>query len=227
MKHRLTLVLSAALLLAACATPPQAPIALSGKVFAVPSSKVGVLIATMPKVDTEFPGAACLLCLAAASIANSELTNYTQTLPFQDFTSIDQQVAEIIKKKGANATIVTPIELKSLPDSSKGPNFARKDFSSLKAQYKLDKLLVISVNTVGVHRSYSAYVPTSDPKATLRGESYIVNLEDNSLEWYLPLNVSKGSDSKWDEPPRFPGLTNAYFQTLETAKDLITVPLSQ
>jgi hypothetical protein len=31
--------------------------------------------------------------------------------------------------------------------------------------------------------------------------------------------VQKATDGDWDEPPKFPGLTNAYFQAVEQFKD--------
>ncbi|QBE67183.1 hypothetical protein EWM63_09430 [Pseudoduganella lutea] len=182
----------------------------------------------LPAVDTQFPGAGCLLCMAAASVANSSLTSYTKTLQTEDLGKVHLEVAEALRKKGASVKMIDNIDFSKLPDNNNTkPNFARKDFTGLKAQYNVDKLMVISVTMVGIERSYASYVPTSDPKARVAGVSYIVNLNDNSLEWYLPLDVSKASDGKWDEPPKFPGLTNAYFQSLELAKDRIVKPLAQ
>lgn len=85
---------------------------------------------------------------------------------------------------------------------------------------------MIDITGLGIHRTYASYIPSSDPRATVTGASYIVNLNNNTYEWYLPLAIMKSSDNKWDEPPKFPGLTNAYFQALEIAKDSIVKPLS-
>ena len=111
-------------------------------------------------------------------------------------------------------------------DSKGGANIAPKDYASLREKFQADKLVVINVNEIGFSRTYSSYVPTSGPQAKISGASFMVNLSDNSYEWFAPLSVLKGSE-KWDEPPKFPGLTNAYYQAIEQAKDDITKPLIQ
>lgn len=215
-------------LLTGCMTPPQVAVPVSPTAFSAPANSYGIVMTTLPAVDTQFPGAGCLLCLAAASVANSELTKYTKTLQTEDLTQVNLAVADALKKKGATVKMIESVDLSQLPDYKNAtPNFARKDFTGLKGKHNVDKLIVINVTMVGIERAYAAYVPTSDPKARVTGASYIVNLNDNSLEWYLPLDVSKASDGKWDEPPKFPGLTNAYFQSLELAKDQIVAPLAQ
>lgn len=222
------LLICATFLLTACATAPQLPLPVSPQAFAAPSNNYGVVLTKLPVVDTHFPGASCLLCIAAASIANSDLTTHAKTLPVEDLAALNKQVAEVLKKKGAKVTLIDDLDLNQLPDvSNKVPNFARKDFTSLKAKYKIDKLLVITIATVGIDRNYAAYIPSGEPKAKIAGISYIVNLNDNSLEWSMPIDAVKASDGKWDEPPKFPGLTNAYYQVLELAKDSVLKPLAQ
>lgn len=229
MKYQFSVAaIALAALMTGCASPPQLPVAVSPTAFTAPANNYGVVMSAMPVVDTQFPGAGCLLCMAAASVANSELTTYTKTLQVEDLGKVNLDVAEALKKKGATVKIIDSIDFSKLPDyKNAAQNFARKDFTGLKAKYNVDKLVVISITTVGIERGYSMYVPTSDPKARVVGASYIVNLNDNSLEWYQPLDVSKASDGKWDEPPKFPGLTNAYFQSLELARDQIVAPLAQ
>lgn len=229
MKFRFGFVAATALaVLTGCATPPQNPVALSSNVFVEPGARVGVAMTKMPKVDTSFPGAGCLLCAAAASVANSSLTTHTQTLPADDLVRLKADVAAALAKKGMVPVVIDgDLNVDDLPKSSSTvPNAARKDFSSIKAKYQLDKLLVVELSQVGIVRTYSAYVPTSDPKGTVTGSSYIVNLKDNSYEWYLPLAAQKSAQGAWDEAPKFPGLSNAYFLAVEEARDAILLPLA-
>jgi hypothetical protein len=223
---RLSFVLiSLVALLTGCAVAPQLPVAVSPQVLATPGTRIGVVMTALPKVDTEFPGAYCLLCMAAASATNSTLTGYTRTLPYEDLPQLKNQLAEVLKKRGAAVTMIEKIDFDALPDYAPAtPNFARKNFTALKAKYNVDKIVVIALSNVGIERLYSAYIPTADPKARVSGVSYLVNLDTNALEWYLPLNVQKASDGKWDEPAKFPGLTNAYFQVLEMTKDEVIKP---
>lgn len=222
------LLVSATFLLTACASAPQLPLPVAPQAFAAPANNYGVVLNKLPVVDTQFPGAGCLLCIAAASVANSSLTAHTKTLPAEDLAVLNKQVADVLRKKGVKVTMIDDLDVTKLPDISKEvPNFARKDFTSMKAKYKIDKLLVINIGMIGIERTYAAYIPNGEPKAKIAGIAYIVNLNDNSLEWSMPINAVKASDGKWDEPPKFPGLTNAYYQVLEMAKDSVLTPLAQ
>jgi hypothetical protein len=221
------LVVSA--LLGGCATKPQSSVPLSSELLSSKSAKIGVAMTALPKVDTAFPGAGCLLCMAAASLANQSLTAHFQTLPQDDLARLKADMVKALRAKGLDASAIDePLDLKNLPSlSSSQPNFATKDFSSLKAKYKIDKLLVIEITSLGATRNYSAYIPTSDPKAVVSGTGYIVNLSSNALEWVKYVNIQKSADQKWDEPPKFPGLTNAYFQAIELSRDGFTKPFEQ
>ena len=228
MNVRLLPIAAAALILAACATPPQRPITLTHASVNSSSVRVGVAMTALPKVDTSFPGAGCLLCMAAASVANSSLTSHARTLPYEDLPQLKQQIAELIRKKNPNVVVIDePINMSALSDvSASGPGVSRKDFSSFAGKYQIDKLVVIDIQTLGFLRTYSAYIPTAEPKGVFAGTGYLVNLKNNHYEWYVPANILRSASGKWDEPPKFPGLTNAYFQALELGKDSFLKPLS-
>ena len=231
MNMRMALVLPFVIFLTACAAMvPQEPIELAANAIDAKAGRVGVAMAPLPKVDTQFPGASCLLCIATASAVNSSLTAHTQKLPYEDLPKFKSAVADALRKKGAEVVVIPDdLKMNELNDaaSAQTPNAARKDFSPLKQKYRVDKLVVIQINTLGISRDYSAYIPTSDPKAVLQGAGYMVNLTNNTYEWYLPVNITKSADGAWDEPPNFPGLTNAYFQALEMGKDSFLKPLSK
>lgn len=213
--------------LSGCAVKPQQPVALGQDALGAKSGRVGVAMSALPKVDTYFPGAGCLLCYAFASASNASLTKYAETLSHDDLSALKEDVAAALRKKEVDVVVIRePIDLKSLPDvRTEVPTTARKDFSSLRAKLAVDKLLVIDVPLVGYVRPYSSYVPTSDPKATVSGSSYLVDLKTNTYSWYQPIDISRSADGKWDEPPKFPGLTNAYFQALEAGRDSVLKPL--
>ena len=230
MAARLTSFLSASVfLLAGCATPPQLPVPLAANTFASPANKIGVSMSVMPKVDTHFPGAGCLLCLAAASMMHSALTTHTQTLPTADLSRLKEEVATMLRKKSTDVMIITEaIDGAKLTASKvQGTNVARNDFTFMKAKYGIDKLLLIDINYLGVSRNFASYIPTEEPKAIVSGSSALINLRDNTYEWFQPLSAIKSADSKWDEPPKFPGLTNAYFQAVEMTRDSVTQPLAK
>jgi len=229
MKFRVVIsVVSAAVLVGGCATPQQQAIMLGQDTLGANAGRVGVAMTPLPKVDTRFPGADCLLCMAAANAANSSLTSHVQTLSPEDLPRLKEEIANSIRKKGVDATVIAEeLRVDALPDASaKGPNIAAKDHSALKAKYNVDRLLVVEITSLGVMRPYSAYVPQGAPRGVVEGRGYIVNLANNSYEWYYRVSVFRAAEGQWDEPPKFPGLTNAYFQVLELAKDDFLKPFA-
>lgn len=230
MRRRFSPVLMVITLLAAgCATVRQDSVALSPTSIDAQSGKIGVIMGPLPKPDTLFPGADCLLCLATASAANAALTAHVKTLSYEDLPNLKQEVVELLRKRGADARVIDEeLKLDSLGDyGAKATNVALKDFSPFQKKYGIDKLLVISINSLGFIRTYSAYFPTSEPKGSLQGLGYLVNLNNNRYEWYQFIGTTKSASGNWDEPPKFPGLTNAYYQTLETGKDNFLKPFAQ
>ncbi|WP_457444191.1 hypothetical protein [Roseateles sp. P5_E4] len=214
--------------LTGCASKPQNPVPLNKAAIGGGSGKVGVVMTALPKVDTEFPGAGCLLCLGVANAAHSTLTGYVRTLPLEDLATLKDQAASFIVKSGGSATaLATDLKLDDLPKfSGDAVNFARQDFRGLRDKHGVDRLLVIQINALGVWRNYSAYVPTAEPKAVFKGVAYMVDLRTNALDWYKPIDINKAAAATaWDQPPKFPGLTNAYFEALELGKDAVLKPL--
>lgn len=216
------------LVLAGCASPPQKPVALAPAALSPQSGRVGVVMSALPKVNTFFPGADCLLCLAGAEMMNSSLTSHTKTLTHEDLPTLKNQAVDLLRQKGVDAVVIGDnLDLDALSSSSAtGPDIARKDFSALSRKYSVDKLVVFTIDTVGFTRNYSSYIPVGAPKALLRGRGYLVNLKTNAYEWYREVNVTRAASGEWDEPTAFPGLTNAYFQVLELGKDQFLNPLS-
>jgi hypothetical protein len=215
----------ATLLLAGCATPPQPPIYLADGFFAARSQRIGVAVSEIPQPDTVFPGAGCLLCLAAASLANSSLTGAVNTWKTDELRPLQGELVALLKARGQTVVAIEePLKLKELPDrDSTQPNYARKDFSALK-KAGVERLLVVDFHALGAWRNYSAYIPTGAPRAVFKAEAYVVDLATHRLDWYQMIDLGRPADGSWDEPPKFPGLTNAYFQVLEEGKDRIKKP---
>jgi hypothetical protein len=212
--------------LGGCASAPQHPLPMSANALKSEAGRVGVAMTALPKVDTAFPGAGCLLCIAVASGVHSKMTDHVRTLPYEDLPDLKKQAAAAITKKGAQAVMIgDEFKLDALNDfKSDQPNFARKDFRPLREKHNIDRLLVVDLSVLGVWREYSSYVPTSDPKAVVKGSAYMVNLRTNALEWFAPIEIAKAATT-WDQPPKYPDLTNAYFQAIELGKDVVLKPL--
>lgn len=221
-------IAAASLFLSGCATKVQSPVSFTPAALKSGNQRVGVAMTQLPKAEMHVNGASCLLCIITANAANSGLNKHAATLTLEDLPGLKDKAAAALRQKGVNAVIINdPLDLKALMDaSSSAPNAANKDFAPLKQKYGVDSLLVLDLHSVGFVRNYSGYIPTTDPKALVRGTGYLVNLTTNTYEWYLPVYVARSAEGQWDEPTAFPGLTNAYYQALEIGKDEFLRPLA-
>lgn len=223
--------LAAAALLGGCATAPQNPVPLAGDYFTSPArtGRVGVLVAELPKPDTAFPGADCLLCLAAASLANGDLSKAVVAWPTEELASLKADLAAALRARGDEVVVIDEApKLADLPDRNGAePGFARKDFTAYKAKAGVDRLLVVDVQALGAWRNYAAYIPTGAPRAVFKAQAYLVDLSTHKLAWYERVDLGRPAEGNWDEPPAFPGMTNAYFQVLEEGKDAVKRPFAR
>ena len=219
-------VLTAAVILSGCATAPQQPIAMNSAALHAKGMRVGVAM-EVAKVDTAFPGAGCLLCLAAASVANQSLTTYTQKLPTDDIAHIKSDLGEQLRKRGYTPVMLPDdFKIDTLPEGAGGPNKPKYDFSSLRGKYQIDELVYVQITQLGISRNYASYVPTGAPQASVNGQAFMVKLADNSFDWYATIKQARGAAGEWDEAPNYPGLTNAYFQAVEGARDDVLKPFN-
>lgn len=214
-------------LLAGCAAPPQTSVGLASDYFSAPrTGRIGVAMAALPKPDTNFPGADCLLCLAAASVANSDMSSAVATWSTADLNPLKAELVAALAARGQQAVAIDEdLKMDAVPDrSDPQPGFARKDFTSFRQKAGVDRLLVVDIGALGAWRNYAAYIPSGPPRAVFKAQAYIVDLATHKLEWYERFDLGRGAEGNWDEPPKFPGLTNAYFQVLEEGKDAIKMP---
>ncbi|MBV1776426.1 hypothetical protein KSF73_11980 [Burkholderiaceae bacterium DAT-1] len=208
-------------LLAGCATVtpivPMTPGSLKSD-----GGVVGIAMSTVPVTDTFFPGAGCLLCYAAASAMNATLTTHARTLAADDLNHLKEDIAGTLNKNGVKTVIISEaIKVDKLEKTQGGVGKSPYDLSAFKSKYGIDRIIFVDVKNVGFLRNYSAYVPTSDPKGYFEATGMMVDLNTNSLQWYQPVNVQKAAEDKWDEAPKYPGLTNAFYQALVNGSDML------
>lgn len=217
--------IAVAVSLAACHTTPQNSISLTKEILAAQKGRVAVAM-RVANPDLYLPGANCLLCIGVATIANASLNSYSKTLKTDELVALKGEIVELLGKNGVDAVSLDgQIDLDKLPDLKLGTNMATKDYSTVAKGY--DHLVVINVQQVGFVRNYAAYVPTGDAKATISAFVFMVDMKTNAYEWFDHLVITRSADGAWDEGPSFPGLTNAYFQTIEQAKDRVKAPFAQ
>ena len=212
-------------LLGGCVTAPQIPVKATEKFWTQKDIKVGIVTTSITKPNVYLPGAACLLCIAVAETANAALSQHVDTISVEnDLSELKTTIAERLEEKGIQVQVIDEfIDLNDLASfRSKLENSAKKDFSSFKNDNNLTHLVVIKFGLIGMHRTYSNYIPTSDPKGVFSGVIYLVDLESNTYESYEAFEIFKAAGGKWKEPPAYPALTNSFYQAIEMGKEIIT-----
>lgn len=228
MQIKLFGVIPLLLILTGCVAPPQTPISLNTDILSNSESRVGVAMDVLPSPNLQLPGADCLLCLAVAAGANSDLSAHSKTLSIKEIAQLKSDAVNSLKTQGREANLIDePLVIDKLPKTKDlGDGFSKRDFSSFAEQYQLGHMLVVDINAVGMTRPYASYIPTGAPQATVSGNAFLIDLNTNRYEWYLPISLYLGAEGEWNEPKDFPGLTNAYYQVLERLKDMILSPLN-
>jgi len=210
-----------------CASIPQSNVPFSSESIKQ-GATIGVVFTKIPDNTSVYPGADCLLCLAAAATANSKISKHVKSLDYDTFNTLKDDLKKGFESKGFKTVLIDKeLNLKSLPKQKGNPDLdlAKRNFNSFKKNKGIDYLYVLDLARVGFHRPYGAYIPKGDPSAQVVGKAYLIDTSTSSYVWYKQIQVTKFSESRWKEPPNFPGLTNAFYQALESAKDMSLVVL--
>ncbi len=205
-----------------CATTPQPNVNFSSDYWDNKETKIGVYVGELPAVKGHLSGAACLLCLAAASAINADLADHMKSQSNEDLADLKDLLIATVEEKGVTVVpIEGPIDFRKLPkNSAKIPNATRYNFSSIGKQNDVKKVLVLDFGLLGTMRNFANYVPVGDPYAMFNAMMYVVNTETNTYEFYEPINVTKYSETPWKEEG-YPGITNAYYTVLELGKSRV------
>lgn len=203
----------------------QEPVALDTAAYSS-SNSIAIVHTAMPKVDTNFPGAGCLLCIAAANATHSTLTKHVQTLSAADLASLPSELKELLTEDGIQVVVSEDdLVVGDLPKfKSETPNTSTRDFSELAETLGVSKVLVLDFRVLGVQRNYSGYIPNGAPYGYVLGYAYLVDSASNQYQWFAPISVAELVEGEWDEPENFPKLTNAYYMAIEKARDQILAP---
>jgi len=214
---RLFLAAFFVLTIAGCATKPQGPLAFNEKAMDARQNAVGIAIGPLPKVQVNYPGADCLLCIGVAMAMNSSLEKHAEQLEAEDLKSLKAEIEKIFANRGFK-TVALPVETLTKKYPKKDPqvdDHAKSDYSELKGEHKVDKVVLISINRIGFDRRFANYFPTSPPFAVAKGNVSLIDLNTNRYLAYKDIDLTVASKGEWDEPVKFPGLTSAYYEAIE------------
>jgi hypothetical protein len=227
MKHPIILLmLLVTAVLAGCAAAP--PVHLDPSYWANKPQSVGVIVVKMPKPATLKMGAQGLLDIAINDAMADVLTKHLNSLSLDDFRVGGQAIAAYYSKQGVAAKFI-PEELdlsavSKVKDAQKG--YADRDYSSLKAKYGVDQLVVLQVKAAGTIRDYYGFIPTSAPRGYFLCAGSLVDLSNNKLLWTATGVKEVAVEKPWDQPDEgYPHITSAFYQALTTAKTAVVTDL--
>jgi hypothetical protein len=223
---RLAIGFAILLMLGACAgrREPVQPVAWNEQAVRGDASRVGVAIRELPDREANYPGARCLACRPLASANNRALTLHAATLDGRaELEELRTETVALLKKRGIDA-----VEIAEALAADDEVVSAQGEVTSLPAQvdalrqrHRLGRLLVFEFESLGFARPYMHYVPASLPYAVVEGRAYMIELGSRRVSWMHRMRALPTADGEWDEPPDYPGLTNAYFQAIESVKDRV------
>lgn len=189
---------------------------------------IGVAVAKLPKPMSAKSGSQGLLDIMINDANASDLDKHLATLDLTSINKLQDDIVDYLNQKNISAKkIDDQIDISTLAElqdtqSGNGVHYTQRDFTSLKDQYGVDKLLLVTITRIGTLRSYYGFIPTSDPVGSCIINGQIVNLSNNQLEWNhtVTQNVPNGEGS-WDAPPDFPGLTKAVYSAYEQTQQML------
>lgn len=233
MKIRILLGLLAFQWLVGCATMTSKSVALDQDYYDS-EEEVSFYLEPLPEPSMSYPGANCLLCLGAAAAANGELAGRVKEFSTDELESIGSDIVHFVEDKGVTVHQLGEdfeLDRESLPrlrrrsQADEETVYTRRDYRPLRQDVETDELLLLRFKKVGVERTYNGYIPTGQPRAVVQFHISLVDLEANELMLNRSLQMHAKVDGEWDEPPNFPGLTTAYYEVLEKARDRIVQTL--
>jgi len=224
---RAYIVVASVILISGCVTAPQVPVSLSDTYWEKTGKKLGLIIGPIEKPGLYMEGDVRLLDYAINAGAMSSVTSHFESLDTSDYEKINKEVRDIFTARGM-LVVNFPKEEKinDLPDFT-DPNekdtvyFSRKDYMGYKEKYGVENVLSITPVRIGVARPYHGFIPTGNPRAVFELKVEMVDLATNGLLWYSNIDTANHSTGNWDEPPAYPGLTNAFYASMATAKQTI------
>jgi len=221
---KLYVLLSGMFLLAGCATTQQPSVPLKSDFWSDSNHQVGVYVKSIDKPELYMEGDVRLLDYAINAAAMSTVTEHFESLDVSDYETLRSDIYKRLVEEGMHAVVLrdemTIDDMPGFEDPDKDDTvyYAEKDYSAFKKKYGIDKLIVVVPKRVGLARPYYGFVPTGDPRAVFELHGELIDLGTNQLIWYTDVSEENYASGAWDEPPKYPGLTDRFYASLEKAK---------
>ena len=142
--------------------------------------------------------------LVDIGIVKSETKQFVTYLNHYDpssFNGLQDKFVEKLKKYGLVASRYEGIIEQNI--------YEKKDFRSLAIKLKNNRLLLLTITSLGASRHYYGFIPLEAPKAICGAEGRLIDLSNNKILWRYSTSQTVKMEGKWDQPPDYPNFTFA------------------
>lgn len=210
-----------------CASTPLPPISLNSSYWEQHDQRLGIYVASAEKPQLYMEGDVRLLDYAIIKAVMSTVSSHFEGLDISDYEKLRDELNGRFSQEGRSVQLIAEnLEIDALPaftdpDDADTIYFAKSDYSEFKDKLGVDQLLIIIPRRVGLARPYHGFLPLGDPRAIFEVHGELVDLHTNRLLWNADIKQANFSSGAWDEPPTYPGLTNAFYAALEAARQQV------
>lgn len=211
---RILAALGAALLATACA---PSRLTVKPEFWQDRQARIGIALTPRPEAAAHRVGAQGLLDIAINEGMTAGLRSHLRQVDVGPFDLIRDRFVEELKKRGLNAVSLSGyLDPSAYPtraeNAAKVENPYNRDLAALRADQKLDVLVLLQVRRYGTIRPYYGFVPLGSPQALFEVMGQMVDLRTGGLLWQIRMPEQQATvpvSGEWDDPPDYPNLTAA------------------
>jgi len=221
------LFLACVVALAGCGGSKQYRVKAQDEIWTEKEDVIGVVLTAPDKFGFYAEGTATNLDITIINGLMRKLRAHLASLDTAEVFALDKRAQEKLKEHDLRVVRhegkIDFDDLKNFTPPDKEVEYSLTDLRPLKEEYGYDKILLINFTDYkfGISRPYDGFTATGDPYASLVGIAQIVDLESNRLLWYYVFDISKFVEGDWDQPPEYPGLTQAIYDAVAELRSAI------
>jgi hypothetical protein len=192
-------------------------------------ARIGVALAPRPEAGAHKVGAQGLLDMAINAGMASDLKAHLRKVDMGEFDAIRDRFVEELQKRGMNVValpgVIDPAAYpKRAEDAPQLENAYERDLAALRAEKKVDALILLQVRRYGTIRSYYGFIPLSAPQGFFEVRGQMVDLETGVLVWQSQIPEKQATvpaAGDWDQPPDYPNLTAALRSAMASGSEFL------
>ncbi len=143
---------------------------------------VGIALVDFPSVAAHKYGDGGVLDILVNEALAIPLQQYLNQYDISTFAEVQDKMQ--IKLETMNMDVIKINELINVRELPEIEGSNDTDYSSLKEQYNIDYLLLISIHRIGTIRKYALGVmPQGSPDAICQANGQLINLDTNEVYW--------------------------------------------